>query len=468
MKLLTSLLNTVLTAACLLCFTANVQAQCETWVDNPQQETAEEEHVLYRSFIKNEEFDQAFPHWQKAYEIAPAADGQRPFHFSDGRKIYMHKFKNATDDAQKNDFAQKVLDLYDQEMQCYGKDGQEAFLLGRKAYDMYYNLRSPYSKLLETLKAAVEKGGNDTEYIVFDPYAAVVVYEYGKERFSAEDARNVYTTLNQIADHNIENNAQYGSYYEQAKASMNGAFAAIESEIFDCEFFKKKFEPQFREDPEDYEMVQYMFNKLKAQGCDETDPFVAELKTAYETVVAEINAEKLATFYQENPGAHAKALYDEGKYQEAIDKYKEAIEKEEANKDDKDDEKLATYNFAISSILFRKMKSYSSARDYAYRAAKLKPGWGQPYLQIGDMYAASSNSCGKDAWGKQIVILAAIDKYAYAKSVDPEAAEEANSKISKYSAFKPEKETGFMMGVKEGQKVKTGCWIGETVRVRFQ
>lgn len=461
-------MNTTLIAAGLLFVAADLQAQCETWVNAPNREAAEEEHVLYRSFIKNEDYEKAFPHWQKAYEMAPAADGQRPFHYSDGRAIYMHKFNNTTDETEKKEFAAKVLELYDQEIVCYGKDGQDAFLLGRKAYDMYYHLRTPYSQLLETLKAAVEKGGNDTEYIVFDPYASVVVYEYDKGRFPDEEARQVYESLNAIADYNIENNKEYGTYYDQAKASMNAIFAAIESRIFDCEFFKKKFEPDFHADPENYEKVQYMYNRLKAQGCDETDPFVAELKEAYETVVTRINAEKLEEFYATNPGAHAKSLYDEGKYQEAIDKYKEAIKKEEKAEDGADNEKLATYNFAISSILFRKMNSYSSARDYAYRAAKLKPGWGQPYLQIGDMYAASSSSCSSDAWGKQVVILAAIDKYAYAKSIDPEVAEEANSKIAKYSAYKPDKETGFMMGVKEGQKVKTGCWVGETVQIRFQ
>lgn len=467
MKRLTILANTVLLCSSLLFVATNGQAQCKTWQESDMQETAEEQHVLYRSFIKNEEYEKAFPHWQKAYEIAPAADGERPFHFSDGRKIYMDMFKKATDEEKKKEYAQMILDLYDQEIQCYGKDGQEAFLLGRKAYDMFYYLNSPYSKQLETLKAAVEKGGNKTEYIVFDPYARVVVYEYEKERMSAEEARNIYLRLNEIADHNIENNQQYGEYYNQAKATMNGTFAAIEYDIFDCEYFKNKYEPAFREKPDDFEMVKQMFNRLKAQGCDEADPFVAELKQAYETTVAEINAAKLQEFYAENPGAHAKALYDEGKYQEAIDKYKEAIEKEEKNPEGADNEKLATYNFSISSILFRKMNSYSSARDYAYRAAKLKPGWGQPYMAIGDMYASTSSSCGSDSFSKQVAILAAIDKYAYAKSIDSEVADEANSKISKYSDFRPDKQEAFMRGYKEGQKMNTGCWIGETVTLRL-
>ena len=65
-------------------------------------------------------------------------------------------------------------------------------------------------------------------------------------------------------------------------------------------------------------------------------------------------------------------------------------------------------------------------------------------------------------------VLAAIDKYAYAKSIDSEVAEDANSKIARYSAYKPEKQDGFMRGVSEGSSITVNCWIGETVRVRFK
>ncbi|MBK7409979.1 MAG: hypothetical protein IPJ40_19185 [Saprospirales bacterium] len=57
---------------------ANAQDPCQKWTDTPRQEEAEEAHVLYRQFLKNENYDEAFKYWQKAYELAPAADGQRP------------------------------------------------------------------------------------------------------------------------------------------------------------------------------------------------------------------------------------------------------------------------------------------------------------------------------------------------------------------------------------------------------
>jgi len=66
-----------------------------------------------------------------------------------------------------------------------------------------------------------------------------------------------------------------------------------------------------------------------------------------------------------------------------------------------------------------------------------------------------------------LAVLAAIDKYAYARSIDPEVADEASEKIGLYNGSIPTKDDVFMRG-KEGATERVGCWIGETVRVRYQ
>ncbi len=464
--------------AVLLAQTAPAENEnCRTWVGKDFQEEAENAHVLYRDFLKAKDYEQAYTYWKTAYELAPAADGKRASHYKDGRQILLEFFKKETDEARKKELAEQILKLYDEQIACYG---DEALLLGRKAYDMFYHLRTPYAQVLKTLDAAVEKGGNNSEYIIFDPYARILVYEYQNGRMDAERARQIILKLNEIADYNIANNQQYGSYFQQAKEAMEAVIAPVEPEIFDCAYYKKKFEPQFRANPEDYEMLKQFYNRLVKQGCDDSDPLVAEIKAQYEKVVAEVNAKRLAEFHAKNPGAHAKYLYEQGKeleeqgqggeamakYKEALAKYDEAIEKAKA--EGGDDGQFALYYFAKASIEGRKLKHFSKARDLAYKAAKLKSNWGAPYMLIGDLYAMSANSCGSDAYERGLVILAAIDKYAYAKSIDPEVAEEAGKKIARYSSHKPDQNEAFMRGVQAGQKAKIKCWIGETVTVRFK
>jgi len=154
-------------------------------------------------------------------------------------------------------------------------------------------------------------------------------------------------------------------------------------------------------------------------------------------------------------------LQKEKKYPEAIARYKEAIAVEE------DDKNKAQFYYSMAFIQTWQLKSYGQARTNAREAAKLNSSWGKPWILIGDIYAKLSTGCGDD-WNKRMAILAAMDKYGYAKSIDSDVAADANKRIGQYAASKPEKQEGFMRGVKEGQSVKVGCGIGETVKVRFK
>lgn len=457
------LMEMALIALFALSVVAPTFGQCETWLNKPNKDQLEEAHVLYRDFLKVEDYENAFKHWKVAYEGAPAADGQRSSHYVDGRTLYLEKFKNETDEAKKKEYYDMIIKLFDEHAECYPKE--KALNLGLKVYEMFYNLRAPYADNLKAAEAAVEAGGDNTSYAVFVPYASIAVYNFQNGVMDAEEARNIYLRLNEIADKKVAEGGEMAAYYEQAQGAMNGAYAAIENDIFDCEYFKKKLEPDYRKDPNDHEMLKYIYNKLTKQGCDGSDPFVAEVKENYEKIVSEINASKLADYYDANPGEHGVALFKEGNYDEALVKFKEGIDQEEAG--EADAEKLANYYFYMASVQFRQKGQYGDARTNARKAASLKSGWGRPYMLIGDMYAKASRSCGGDAFDAQLAILAAIDKYAYAKSIDSEVAEEANQKIGSYSAHKPKQEDAFMRKVKEGQQVTVPCWIGETVTVRF-
>lgn len=452
-----------------------VNGQCKSWVGSPQANDAENAHSVYRAAMKTNDFKIAFENWQIAYGIAPAADGKRDFHYTDGIKLYKQLHKEETDAAEKKAHAEKILSLYDEAIACYENKGIElnckegedcyknkvAYLLGRKGYDMFYELNQSYVPNIEVLEKAIELGGNNVEYIALEPLANMIVYQYTKEKVDAEKARQVYDLLNKIANYNIENNEKYGSYYKTAIERIQAKYREIEKDIFDCDFFIKKLKPAYDEDPDNIDLVKDVYNELKRRGCADDVPIMVELEAKYTAWAEKVNAEKKAEFEANNPAVVANQLYKDGDFQGALDKYNEAIEKEE------DAEKKAGYYFSKASILFRKMKKYANARTAARESAKLRPNWGRPYMLIGDMYGSTARSCG-DAWNQRLAILAAMEKYSYAKSIDPEVAEDANDRLAKYRASMPSQEEGFMRKVKKGDKVKVGCWIGETVTVRFR
>ncbi len=441
--------------------------QCETWVNSPKKEDAENAHVNYRQYLKGKEvadlekmdpenFQIAFNEWQKAYSIAPAADGQRASHYQDGRSLYRAMYNKATDPAKKKEYAAIIMRLYDEQIKCYKN---EAFLLGRKGWDMFY--MPEYGRIQATFDAlnrSLELAGNNAEYIIFDPIFEMIVQKFQAGEMSKAEAQALHQKSMEVIDYNIEKNARLKQYYETTKLRVESIFSAIEEEVFDCAYFKDKLVPKYRENPEDHEVIRYIYNKLRQQGCDENEPVMQELKAKYTVIASAINDSLRQSYYAENPSVHAKDLYDNGEYSKAIEKYREAIDKEP------DNNKKAEYYLAIASIYFRKLSQYSAARDNALRAANLRKGWGQPYLLIGDMYATSARTCGNDGYSRGLAVLAAIDKYAQARNMDSSVADEANRRIGRISGAVPSGEDIHLRG-KAGKTDVVPCWIGETVRL---
>ena len=62
--------------------------------------------------------------------------------------------------------------------------------------------------------------------------------------------------------------------------------------------------------------------------------------------------------------------------------------------------------------------------------------------------------------------FAVIDKLQKAKSVDESVTEEANELIRTYSGYTPKDEDLFFIGLKKGDAVTIGGWIGETTTIR--
>lgn len=451
-------------------FAGTLNAQCKTWNDSPRKDEAIDAHAVYRPYIKGKQlaelvamdaatFTTTFDNWKKAYEIAPAADGQRAMHYVDGRLIYQAMMQKTTDAAKKKEYADIIFRLYDEQIQCYQN---EAFLLGRKAFDMFYTEGYGYSvKTLDVLKAAVDKGGNNTEYIIFEPAGLLLTYLYKNKQVSKDDFRVLHDKLNTIAEYNIQNNKQYGPYYESSFARMEATLAEVEKEVFDCAYFTDKLTPLFEKNKDSLETVKYVYVTLRQQGCDSTAANMIEIKKQYEKLAAAYNAKAEAELRAKNPGFDAVALQKEGKYTQAISRYKEAIEQES------DPEKQAQYYYSIAFMQTWELGQYETARTNARKAASLKPGWGRPYILIGDMYAKTSRNCGDD-WNARLAILAAIDKYAYARSIDSDVSRDANERIGNYTQSMPDRQEGFMRKVNEGTTQTVGCWIGESVKVRYK
>lgn len=455
----------------------SAQFTCKTWNDSPRKGEGEDAHSIYRQAMRTDDINLAFEQWQIAYGIAPAADGKRDFHFMDGIEMYKKKLevaKEDKDEAKIKEYKAAIERLYAECIQCYEErviqlndcdddcyESKIGFIAGRMGYDMYYNLNSSYGKNYEALERAMKANDVGSEYIILEPMARIAVYDFKQGKRDATELRQLYTDIERIGVYNVENDPDYGEYYDTSMKRAMSAFKEVERDIFDCEYFKEKWIPAYEADPTNFEVMKQVVVNLKKQGCPDTDPDLAKISAEYERLAASHNAAVQAEYERNNPHVMAKKLYDSGDFKGAVEKYGEAIAKVT------DPEKKANYLFRKASIEGRKLKSLSAARSSLKEAMKLKPNWGRPYMLLGDLYAIKSRGCG-DAWQSGLGVLAAIKMYAKAKSVDSSVSSEASSRIAKYQGSKPDGEQAFMQGKKAGQSATAGCGIGETVTLSFR
>lgn len=449
------------------------QYDCSNWNENPRKQEGEEAHSIYRSALRSGDLPIALENWQIAFNIAPAADGKRDYHLTDGIEIYKQLLSTETDESKKKEYKDKIVDLYKHAVHCYREraftydgcdegcyDQKTGFILGRMGYDLFYTINAPYDFNYEILNEALNINDKTAEYIVLEPLANIAIHQYKQNKLAAEDLRLLYQKIDEIGDYNVENDPDYGEYYDISRKRALAVFKDVEDEIFDCAYFKEKYIPIYEESSDDLETVKQVVVALKKRGCTSEDPEIAAMERKYEEMAASFNAAAQAEYEKNNPQVLAKRLYDSGDYKGAIEQYNLAIQQATG-------EKKATYLFAKASIEGRKLGSLGAAKTSLKEASELRPDWGRPLMLLGDLYALQARNCG-DPWQSGLAVIAAIEQYSRAKAKDPSVAGEASSRIAKYQSSKPDQGEAFMQGLKAGDRVSVGCGIGETVSLSFR
>ena len=432
---------------------------CPTFNSLPsgKKDEALEAHVIYRDFIKQKKYDEAFEYWKTAYTLAPAADGRRHYHYSDGIKIYENYYNTATDPAKKKEYLGDVMRLYDELAACYGDKG---YASGRKAFDYYYKYTDAASEdeKYNLFKESMDIDGEKANYFILNPFTALMVNRLIEKKIPMAEGQKY---AKQIMDRIKKGLKECkGNECESWKIIEGYAPARLEQlegmkGFYDCDYFANKYYAEFEANPTDCDIIVSTIGKLKWGGCTSSDPRLAKAQAAYQT---HCKKEPVET----KPGRKSCRSYvQDGDYRGAIDCY------EELKTESADQTKKAKYALYIAKLYYGELKNFSKARRYAQEAADLRPNWGAPYILIGKLYASSGPLCGPGrGWDSQIVTWPAIDMWNKAKSIDSESATEANKLISRYRKYMPSKEDVFQRSLKDGDSFKVGCWIQRTTTIR--
>lgn len=405
---------------------------------------------LYTELVKQKLYDDAYPYWQIAFNECPLSTRRL---YTDGVDIMTHKIKNAKDDAEKETYFQKLMEVYDQRMKYFGDHSRYGtpYIKATKAIDILeYKKSDPeYRKqAYQLLTDAIANDGAKYQPAAFALYVTTSIALWKDGEISGEDVVNNYTSVSSEINKLIEDPqmAKYKNMYTKLSGQLEDVFAG--SGVASCETLDKIYSPQLEEHKEDLDWLKRVNRLLTNALCDDLELLFKVSEYMYNIEPSSSAAFGLARMYLKS-----------GESDNAIKYYEEAIKLEE------DNEKKAEYYYQLG-LVHLAGKNYVSARANALKAIENKANWGKPYILIGKAYAASANSIGSSEFEHKTAYWAAVDKFIKAKSVDPESAEEANELIGTYSNHFPKTDEIFFQGLEEGSSYTVGGWIGERTTVR--
>lgn len=425
---------------------------CPKFSDAPNQDEAETNYVLYRDFLKAKDWDQAFDYWKKIYAVAPAADGRRNTVYADGIRFHQHFYAASKDSLEKEKHIDRIFELYDEIGSCYQ---EEEYVAARKSFDLYYKYphRASREEIYQMAKGALDVDVDKVPDFIVNPFTSLLVEMFLSDKIDMAEAQKYDARIKEVVAARMEDCEgiacdRWAIIQGYAPVRLE-AFETVKG-FYDCNYYIDKFYWEFEEDSTNCDVIRMVYSRLKWGGCEESmDKFKHLIQVGNEECVEETAVQKA---YQ--------ALRD-AEYDLSVKLFEEAANEEE------DVEKKSKYLLLIAKIYYSHLKRFSKSREYALKAAEVRDKWGEPYLLIGQLYASSGPLCGPGTgWDSQIVTWPAIDKWNYAKRIDPSVAAEANKWIGRYAKYMPSRGDIFQRGLQEGGPFSVGCWIQEKTRIR--
>jgi len=391
------------------------------------------------SGYKNTSVDDAFGPWRQVFFSCPAA---RLGTYVDGVKMIKYYIKRQKDADQKNALIDTLMMVYDARIEHFGKEG---YVLGRKGVDLYQMRIKEYESAYSILTKSVELEGDASypDVLVFLMRATKKMIDEGK--IEEDKIFDNYDLCSKIIEKNLE------AYKDNDKKVANwgnvrGNIDLIFEPFATCEAIIKIYTPKFQNNPGDIKMLTKLTKLLDKKKCNNDQLYFDATVKLYELEPSPESAYLIG-----------KMLLKNQNYGEAVDYLKEGDKLEDS------DDRADSYLYVAEC--YRNLNSYASARTYALKCINERPDDGNPYIMIGDMYAASKN-CGGTDLEKKAVYWVAVDKYYKAKQVDPDIADIANDRIRSYSVYFPPKEDIFFHNLNEGDEYIVECWIKEKTKIR--
>ena len=418
-----------------------------------QTEDCNKNSSISHEAVRAGNFKDAYLPWKEVLKACPTL---KFYTFNDGIKI-LSAFLNEIKDRNSADYKKyfdELMEVYDLRMQYTPNfqhlkgtptvgDTKGSKAISYIAYAPNLDVNQAYAWLKESIEA--EKEGSKSpilHYFLDMSLNKLKADPNHKEQFIQD-----YLTDSEYVDAAIaaENDPAKKQALQQVKDNLVAMF--INSGTADCESLQAIYGPKVEANQTDSAYLKKAISVMKMMKCTESEAY---FQASY-------------YMYKINPTADAATgcgymAYKKGDFDTAIKYFDEALSLES------DSEKKAQLCYIVAASLFNS-KKLSQARSYLQKAIGFKENFGDAYILLAQLYASSPNWNDESALNK-CTYFVVIDKLQRAKAVDPSVADKANELISTYARYTPKAEDLFMLGIKAGDRVTIGGWIGESTAVR--
>lgn len=437
---------------------------------------------IYYEFAKKKQYLEAYDSWQKVMDMCP---GSSKNNFIYGPYIVKSKIKEAKkagDTAAESKFKKMLLAVYDQRNELY--PGREADVATRKSLDYFQYFDGENAKAYELFNNALEIGGQEQPAAFYNFFFVAAARLFNEKTFDVEDVFKAYNLVNEGIEYNnnalnttiaqlivkrdtngVELSAQEQKDLAKAERELD-RYTKVESNvekilapIATCDKLNLIYnEEAFAAHSTDAVWLKRAAKMLQKERKNEE----GEYEDCTDNPIFFKIAEALHNMDPSAPSARAMFImsYRNNDYAKASGFIREAINFEiDPIKRSSDYLKLAAVQIKRGSL--------AAAKSAALQAANLDRSNGDPYVVLATIYASAAGTCGQNAFEKNAVYWAAIDKLNYAKSIDASVTNKANRLIAAYKKALPDKSIIFQLGKVEGDKYTIGCWINETITVSY-
>lgn len=418
-----------------------------------QTEDCNKNSSISHEAVKAGNFKDAYLPWKEVLKNCPTL---KFYTFNDGIKI-LTAFLGEIKDRNSADYKKyfdELMEVYDLRMQYTPNfqhlkgtpsigDTKGSKAISYIAYAPNLDVNQAYTWLKESIEA--EKEGSKSPILHY--FLDMSLNKLKADPTHKEQFIQDYLTDSEYVDAAIaaESDPAKKKALQQVKDNLVAMF--INSGTADCGSLQEIYGPKIEANQTDSAYLKKAISILKMMKCTESEAY---FQASY-------------YMYKINPTADAATgcgymAYKKGDFDTAIKYFDEALSLES------DNEKKAQIAYAVAATLFN-VKKLSQARGYLQKAISFKENYGDAYILLAQLYASSPNWNDEPAMNK-CTYFVVIDKLQRAKAVDPTVADKANELISTYARYTPKAEDLFMLGIKAGDRVTVGGWIGETTTVR--